>query len=164
MSDTFDDFFDKKKQREKRSTFLTVLCILTFLGSTMFIVQNGYLAIHPESQLKNMTNMEKGQTNASNPFVQKMMPALEEFKDFEKTRNNATAGAISGIMTLVGAVLMFKQNKKGFYLYVAGCFLSIITPYIIYPDNMIIKMGLAFTLFISIVFTIMYAFCLKEMR
>ncbi|MDA3613954.1 hypothetical protein [Polluticaenibacter yanchengensis] len=162
MSETFNEFFDEIKGKDKRSTFLTVLCILTFIGSTLAIFQQGYIYYKPETQYANSSNMNK--TKTDNKFVNKMAAAMEEFKDLGKIQNNAMFGMLTAIITLTGGILMFKQNKKGFYLYIAGCFLSILIPFLIYPDNFIIKLGLAFNLFICIVFCIMYAFCLKEMK
>lgn len=164
MSETFNEFFDEIKGREKRSTFLTVLCILTFIGSTMALFQQGYIYYKPETQYANSSNMNRAGAGSDNKWFQKMAASMEELRDVNKIQNNAMSGILTSILTLAGGILMFKQNKKGFYLYISGCFLSLIIPFMIYPDNFLIKIGLAFNLFISLVFSIMYAFCLKEMK
>ena len=66
-----------------------------------------------------------------------------------------------GIITLVGAVLMFFQRRVGFYVYLAGVLVGLIAPLSVVGIS---ALQTSFGVFFSLIFVGLYAYCLREMR
>ncbi len=151
-----------------RPTFLTVLCILTFIGSAWGIYQ-GISNYVSADQVAGVTGeaFEKVQEDLGDQegadVASKMLSSISEAVTPEKIKNNGIASAITSILTLIGAILMWGLNKKGFYVYVLGTVAGVVAPIVIYGGIMgaISGGGIAF---FGILFCILYALNLKHMR
>ncbi len=155
-----------------RPTFLTVLCILTFIGS-------GYSIFNAISSYKNaeiaagitgeimddaMDQIEEqAETESETEIAQNIMGSVSEGLTPKNIENMSIANGISAILCLVGAVLMWGLDKKGFYLYVIGTLVGIIAPIMIYKGILgaVAGGGIAF---FGIIFVILYGLNLKHMR
>jgi hypothetical protein len=155
-----------------RPTFLTVLCILTFFGS-------GYGLINAISSYKNaeiaaglttdllgeaMDQIEEEADNeAETEIAQKIMGAVTKGLTAENISNMAIANGISSLLCLIGAVLMWGLDKKGFYLYVIGTLTGVVAPIVIYKGLLgaVAGGGIAF---VGIIFVILYVLNLKHLR
>ncbi|MDH4473637.1 MAG: hypothetical protein QE487_13590 [Fluviicola sp.] len=87
----------------KRSNFLMVLCILTWVGSGLAILVYGYLYL----------------------IMGQMFRALQAFggdrpKELNWVMWNYLISAIAPVFCIVGAVLMWKLKRLGFYIYLLG--------------------------------------------
>lgn len=151
-----------------RPTFLTVLCILTFIGSGWSIysgITNYYTA-----------DVSYGIVNEQFDRVQEQLDNQEGAESFgklfqsigdsmtpEKIKNNGIATAITSIITLIGAILMWGLRKTGFYVYVVGALAAIIAPITIFGGfaGAMASGGAAFA---GILFIILYALNLKHLR
>jgi ABC-type antimicrobial peptide transport system permease subunit len=167
---------DNYTEKPKRSQFLTVLCILTFIGSGYGIISGiTSLTLAPKmtaeirtEQQKAMQEMKendggtKGSTESR--FARKMMGNVKDFIDPEKMKQNGMATIAANLLTFAGAFLMFRQSRKGFYMYVAGTIASVAAPLLIFQGNMLAGITALFLAFIGLVFIVMYAFCLKDME
>lgn len=151
-----------------RPTFLTVLCILTFIGSAWGIYQGISNYVSAE-QVAGVTGeaFEKVQEDLGDQegadMASKMLSAMSESTTPEKIKNSGIASALTSILTLLGAVLMWGLNKKGFYVYLIGTVAGVIAPIVIYGGIMGAIAGGA-TAFAGILFCILYALNLKHMR
>ncbi len=131
---------------KQRPLFLTILCVLGFIGSITSIVVNGIGFFKSETevvqiksgtektQLKNLFSSGKTTDNAPMP-LSNLTP--ENFEKF------SIGGIVSALLCLVGVVLIWMFKKSGFYSYVLGTFFYLITHFLLFGDN-IGAMGLSF--------------------
>jgi hypothetical protein len=169
MADIFDEL---EVQPKKRTTFITVLCILTFIYSTYSLFSSAYTYFNAEKTAietkkeadKAITNENGSQDKKSQAIVKKMMGSMVESFTKENLQKLSIAGIIDAILCLSGAFLMFRINKKGYILYVAGVTVGIIVPLMIFGSNI---MGIAMSVitgFFGLVFCILYGVNLKDMK
>lgn len=151
-----------------RPTFLTVLCILSFIGSGWGIYSglNNYNMADTAYGVVNET-FEKAQEEIDGQegaeAVGKLFQSIGDSMSPEKIRNGGIATSVTSIITLIGAILMWGLRKTGFYVYVVGAISAIIAPMVIFGGfgGMIASGGAAFG---GILFIILYALNLKHMR
>lgn len=153
-----------------RPTFLTVLCVLTFIGSAWSIygaVTNYTSAEMAVGVAKDAMDEAQDQIEAGNEevpdFVGKLLGSVGEGMTVENVKNSAIANGISAILTLLGAILMWGLNKKGFWLYVGGTLIAILAPLFIY-EGLIGVAASGGTAFIGIIFCVLYGINLKYMK
>ena len=154
-----------------RPTFLTVLCILTFIGSGFGIYSaiSNYTQAGMTSELtkdameQSRDQIEESADEKSAEIVNKMLDSVESNLTEDKVRDGAIASGIANILTLVGAVLMWGLNKKGFYLYLIGALVSVIAALFIY-DGILSAIASAGIGFFSIIFCVLYFVNLKHLR
>ena len=139
----------------KLPQFLKVLCILTFIGGGLGIFSNvfGLLALKT--------------THSFNVALMEAAAKSGEMLDPETMLYNSKVTIISGIISsigcLIGAILMWKLKKTGFYIYTFFQICSIIFP-ILFPiipgTTLMTILGLLFPL----AFIVLYAINLKHMK
>lgn len=176
--DTQNEFSDLENVVDnppKRSTFLTVVCILTFIGSGFGIFNaitnyaGAELAVASmdmagDEMNEAMDEMEESEApEGVKDFFSTLFGDIQANLTVEIIRTEALGTGISCILTLIGAILMWMLNKKGFYLYLVGIVIYIITPGVVYTGIMS-TMGVAWAAFIGILFSILYGVNLKHMR
>lgn len=164
MTDTTLDTTELNAPK-KRPVFLTVLCILTWVGSGLgflgglmsLTVLNGASETFANLERTSRVNTEFG-----------TMPSLEEYI-FWTNLQNITALLVAGLC-IFGAILMWQLKKTGFFLYLAGCVISLVVS--IMAIGVLMPSGLAGFGMIAVVigglisaaFIIMYAVNLKHMK
>ena len=131
--------------RTQRPVFLSVLCLIGFIGSFICIIENsiGFFKAQVEvnqiqsgvekTQLKNIFSASNAPhtpiTNISN-----LTP--ENYQKF------SIGGIVASLLSIVGIVLMWLLKKNGFYSFCLGTFFNIITHFLLFGDN-IGAMGLS---------------------
>jgi len=150
-----------------RSTFLTVICILTFLGSGWGVIKNirSYVTADTISLKASevIETREKLINEDKAPgFVKRIFASVNESIDPESIRTDSIVGLISNLLTLAGAVLMWNLMKAGFYFYLAGVVLIVAFPLI--TGKLIGIISGSIRGFIGVVFSVMYAVNLKYMK
>lgn len=92
-----------KEQNKKRPNLLTLLCVLTFIGSGLQIVSNFFILPNKDFILQNIEafafNMED------------FIPILEMPNEFFKLN------VLFLVMSLTGAIFMWNLKKIGFHIY-----------------------------------------------
>jgi hypothetical protein len=162
-----------------RPTLLTVLCILTFIGSgwtiitsvwsystasqTVKIFSSAVVDRPDDSTLQKDSLMRTGHKNRS-PFGQKMVLSLSKIITEENIRKSATGAIISGLCTLLGALLMWHLRRNGFYLYIMGVIVGLIVPLYLYGNNLLAIGMSSFSSFFGLVFIALYALNIKSLR
>ena len=157
---------------KKRPTFITVLCILSFIGS------GGFGLLQPLYQYATFDNTYPQQVEQIEQGIEQMEDAGMDSGTFydmavnglialEKTKENlapmTATNVLFALFSLVGIFLMFKLKKNGFYLYtVVNLFWMLVPLYFIGPE--IGMMMLGFGAAITILFIILYAVNLKHME
>ncbi|MDQ2720026.1 MAG: hypothetical protein M3Z26_09760 [Bacteroidota bacterium] len=181
MQSNLDDF---DLEPEKRSSFLTALCILTFIGSGWAIISSiwTYATASQASQMLSQTKTERRDSvlqddsvhlnlshrdssrKSKRMFGGKMGVTFSKMFTEENLHKSAIGNLVSAILTLMGALLMWRLIRKGFYLYISGIVIGIIVPFYLYGNNLIAVGISSFTSFFGLVFIALYALNLKSMK
>ena len=135
------DASEKKPQQEGRPTFLTVLCILTFIGSglsALFLLIGLVAAGAISETLSSIPGMGDIGGFGSVYFVVALVLALA---------------------SLYGAIMMWKLKKMGFYLYSGANVLVLFAPMVLASGKFSI-----FGLIITALFIILYGLNLKHLK
>jgi len=135
---------EEPEPENKRSDLLTVLCILTFIGSGMSMLANGFLflTIEPIKQLleKQSTYSFLG-TEVDMDFLLEISPVFFLLQ------------SLTLLVTIVGATQMWQQKKIGWHLYTVSQIILLMLPKLFIS-------GLPFPMFelmISSIFVYLYA-------
>lgn len=160
--------------KPERPTFLTVLCILTFVVSGYFFVQS-LIGIFVNSSM-DMTSF--------NEVTEQLYESMEEMEGEQRvfmqrlidgmqiTVNAVIENAVSlgifemitSLLGILGAVLMFRLNKKGYYLYIIAKIIGVVAPLAIIGVNILTISLYGFIAIIGILFIVLYGVNLKYMR
>jgi hypothetical protein len=161
------------EQAPLRTTFISVLCILTFIGSGWGLVMGGVKYFTADKQAVTMSMskekaaadiQQKGKDDAASKFAEKMVNSMAVFTP-ENLKKAGIAEALAALCCLGGAFLMWQLKKNGYYLYIAGTLIGIISPFVIYgSSNMMSIISSVMVGFVGIVFMILYGVNLKDMR
>jgi hypothetical protein len=173
MSELSTDF--EQQQPAKRSTFLTVLCILTFLGSGWGVIGNAITYSTAATQAKAMSivkdqasqDIEKSSTtsNEGEKIAQDMVNSMTNAFSEENLKKSGLAGILASVLCLAGAFLMWTLKKNGFYLYVVGTLVGIVAPFVIFGGaNLMSIISSVGAGFIGLIFVILYGVNLKHMK
>jgi hypothetical protein len=150
-----------------RNTFLTVICILSFIGSGWGIIKaiGNYIkadtiAAIASDAIKNREEIMDQHPDAPG-FIKRIMNSLTDNMSADNLRKNSIADLIGNLLTLLGAILMWNLNKLGFYIYTAGIVVLLIIPVLIF--KYVGVFSATFTGFIGVIFIVMYGVNLKYM-
>ncbi|MDB5277595.1 hypothetical protein QWZ08_04645 [Ferruginibacter paludis] len=118
-----------------RPLFLTVLCVLGFIGSITSIVVNAIGFFNAETevvQIKSGTQKTQlrnlfGKADASQLSLSNLTP--ENFQKF------SVGGIVSALLCLIGVALMWNFKKSGYYSYVLGTFFTLITHFLLFGEE-----------------------------
>ena len=162
-----------------RPTLLTVLCILTFIGSTGAIIKSVYNystapqsvktfisnreKIPADSTIKKDSAMGEGRRNRS-AFGVRVMSSVSKMITVENIRKSAIGDFVSGLFTLTGALFIWWLRRKGFYLYVAGTVIGIIVPFCLYGSDLLAVGISSIPSFFGLLFIALYALDFKSLR
>ena len=157
---------------KKRPTFLTVLCILSFIGSGGFgLLYSAYQYVtfdktYP-AQVEKLTEALEQLENAgmdSGFFYNNAQNSLIQLEIMSKNLETIVGtNCLFAILSLFGIFLMFKLKKSGFYLYTFVNLFWLLVPLALIDFEatlMNVMIGGA----ITILFIILYAVNLKHME
>ena len=153
-----------------RSALLTVLCILTFIGSGWGLVkaiQNFASADFAATTVNEA--MEEAQSkleeqNEVPSFVSKLFGSISEGLTPENIRKMSVFELISNALTLFGGILMWNLNRKGFWSYLIGIAILILAPMIIFHRGIIGLIASGAVGFFGVIFIVLYGVNLKQMK
>jgi hypothetical protein len=168
MADIFDEL---EEQPQKRTTFITVLCILTFIGSSWGLMKGTYAYFTAEKNAAEMQKTaikiklkDKSPDKESQAFVENITNTMEKAFTVPNLRKMALSEIAGAVLCLLGAFLMFRINTKGYFFYVAGVLLAIIVPFVLFGNNIMAIIMSVVSGFFGLVFCILYAVNLKDMK
>jgi hypothetical protein len=157
-----------------RPVFLKVLCMLTFIGSGYGIVNSAItwfnansihkIMVEKKQEILDDVNRKKQKDKESVNFAKMIMTDVYNITTPENLRRSAMSNAVSAIICLLGAILMWNLKRAGFYLYTLGTIIGIFLPFYLLGSNLIINLQAGFLSFIGILFVIFYAMNLKSMK
>jgi hypothetical protein len=155
----------------QRPTFLTVLCILSFIAGAWGVfggIQSSFTD-KPQRDLEEArTEMEEAmdQMGESSGMVANMMESAMELA--EKSAENAVTlgyvALLTSLLSLLGVWFMWNLRRMGFGIYVVASLLGLLVPFVFLGFNMMTFIGLGVGGFITVLFIILYAVNLKHMR
>ena len=168
------------EEQPLRPTLLTVLCVLTFIGSSWLFLTNIYAyataakTAQMISSVKNISQKDSAIVNDSSVqhagrkreffFGKRIMLSVSKMMTVENIRKNAIGNIISALFTLVGAIIMWQLKRSGFYLYIAGTIIGISVPFFLYGIN-VMSIGISFFLgFFGLIFIALYSLNIKSLR
>lgn len=158
----------------RRPTFLTVLCILTFVVSG-YTVLNGVFAIAFGDGFsggdwsvfnEQMQDAMRDADPESQAFLRQFFEAAAETVD-AAFRHAVTLGIVDilvGLLSVFAAVLMWRLRRSGYFLYVVVKVLAIVIPLFLLGINILTLSIYGFALFISLIMFVLYGLNLKHMR
>mgnify|MGYP005997570631 CR=1 FL=1 len=161
------------EQPKERPTFLTVLCILswitaiwTSIGALISVMtkQNSIDKLLMSKDMVENAGIEiedEGMSFLSSFMNGSLQAVKDQIDNFMliNTSNLVLYGA-----KILAVFFMFKLLKKGFWLYVFVQVLLLILPFVYMTVNSVMILGTVFTSFITLAFIIMYATNLKHMK
>ena len=158
----------------ERPTFLTVLRILTFIGSGWGIVD----AIIDYSNADNaaaaselvedamddaMDDIEDSEmSDSQKELMEGMMEGVSSSMTETNIKKSSLVAIISCLLTLEGAFLMWNLKKNGFYLYILGTIISVVGMIVIF-DGIVGAAAAGFTGFVGVLFIVLYGVNTKHM-
>ena len=152
-----------------RNTFLSVICVLTFLGSGWGIVKavRQYVTADVAAQIGSeaiQTVKDRVSQQENNPpdFVKQIMGSVAADMTPDFLRKLAIFSFIANLLTLSGAILMWNLKKAGFYLYILGIIVLVVAP--LTMGKLVGVIGASLLGFVGVVFIVMYAVNLKQME
>lgn len=168
--------YEYENEPVSRPSFLTWLCILTFVGSGWAIVSSVYTYISAnkyanilseEKPFKSDTtyvDSTKSVHNERKVFSEKIKASFSKILEKDNMRKLALGNLIAALFTLSGALVMWRLNRIGFYLYIIGVVFSLVVPFYLFGTDMIAVGATAFNNFFGVVFIALYALNLKSMK
>lgn len=158
---------------KKRSQFLTVLCILTFVFAGLSFVSSffGLFSGPLSSEMMTQKHVQMAEQIASlqevgaNGFIH-MMHQLEQMLD-DVNNHYYSVLLAKLIWTLIGAFgawQMWQGKKIGFHIYIIYCLLEIVQIYLFTSPVNIPLLVIIYDLVISGIMIILYSRNLKELK
>ena len=173
METPIDNSFEQAMQEPKRPQFLTVICVLSFIMCGLALLGGVWNMIQssPEHIAESVEKMRQFSPEMADQFEQRMADIQENtFMQISQY-----LGFIYTLISFMGVLMMWKLQRKGFFVYVAGELLFYLG-FIFAGKEMMSAMsgggtmegvGLAVVAMMVVfdaVFIIMYAVNLKHMK
>ncbi|MCL2683112.1 MAG: hypothetical protein FWE63_06485 [Bacteroidales bacterium] len=116
--------FNTEQTKPKRSTLLSVFLVLTFIGSGLNFIGNGYIALSFENVISQIEELADDEAMAS------MATLLERYVKMMEKAGNGYYGllALLALASIVGAALMWRLNKLGFHFYASAQIIMLFLP------------------------------------
>ena len=152
------DMLDATTAPAKRPGFLTVLCILTFIGAGLGIIGGIWNLVTLPSQiaaLESMSALVAG-FGAMGDEMANQIKALTEYGMI-----SAGLGLVGSALCLFGAIKMWGQAKSGFFIYVVGQVLALVGIFLIMGTSF---MAGPVAMVFPIIFIVLYALNLKHLK
>lgn len=146
-----------------RPLFLSVICIITFVFSSLGLLGSiwGCAPSTIESGLVAMLEMQAKELD----FV-----VFNESEYLKWTFYSNVAGIVGGILSVIGALAMWRLKKNGYYIYIIGYLVTTVVGFLAMSYISIGSQGgmgkaiFILNIFAMIAFFVMYGLNLKHMR
>lgn len=162
-----------EEKQVKRPTFLTVLCILTFIGSGWGVLSqlftlatSGLVNQNVQMEQYSQAMDQLSDSGVSSSFLSGLLDSSQEVIQASMMYRTqiAICGLILSIISLIGAILMFRLKRIGFCFYTAAQVLMLLVTPIFIGFSWIAVTGLIFSAIFALLFIILYALNLKYMK
>ena len=157
-------------QKGKRPTFLTVLCILTYISTGLAVISGffGLLAGKPseqiieDQQLRYISMVDDLKTADQLEFAETIdLLGKMEIERLSNYPLNPILLLIAGLLGLTGALLMWRGKKIGFHLYIVYSIFSIASIYLLSSSENITSFYIIVNFLFAGLFVFLYSRNLK---
>lgn len=156
-------------EKPVRPTFLTVLCILSFIGSGWNTIDNliSLLTFTPEkgvAQLQQITSMASAGMDSS--FIQNLMSSSIEVIQTTIAHSTGiyTFLTLFSLISLAGAFMMFNLKRVGFFLYVFAQVGQLFVLPAYSGWNLAVMIAMILTAIFALLFIILYGANYRKLR
>ena len=160
---TQDAFLEEPR---KLPDMLNVLTILTFIGSGLGALSQIYYSFNAK-KVYDMTVANQDKVAEAPSWVRNLQ-GPDPIGVATRTYDNRIAILILGVVALVlcvyGAIAMRQMKKSGFYLYLIGELLPLLTTFIFIGAAAMTGLAYIFTIIFTALFIILYATQLKYLK
>lgn len=158
--------------KPQRPVMLTVLCILTFIGSGWGILQGitGYFSAETTAEMAQVAMQDardkiEEEGEAGSKLADKILSGTSAMLQPENLKKSALFSTIASVFTLLGGILMFGLKKTGFYSYVLGTVLGVAGPFVAFGGaSLLTILSSSAVAFIGVLFVILYGLNFKYLR
>ena len=169
------NLYEFESEPEKRPSFLTWLCILTFIGSGWAIISciwsyttaaKTSMMFSQSVEMKKDSVLQKDTVAINNhaTFEGNIKASFSKILKEDNIRKTAVGGFIAALLTLTGALFMWRLKKQGFYIYILGVVFGILVPFYIFGNDLLAVGATSFANFFGLLFIALYALNLKSMN
>lgn len=156
---TMSETLDGNVGTGKRPSFLTVLCILTFIGAGLGILGGIWNMITIPSQIETIKGLGALATGLGGDLGAELTAQIEALEKFGMI--SAGLSLVGSILCLLGALKMWKMAKSGYFMYIAGQVLALVGVFLIMGTSWLAgPIGMIF----PIAFIVMYTLNLKHLK
>jgi hypothetical protein len=170
--ETFEPVIDRAPEKEPRPSFLTVLCILSFI-SIGLALSSGFMGLISGPMSEDMILEQKKQwakmsdelrSVGADGFVQ-ILDQFSRMLDSLAANHygNTIATILVHLIGIIGVIFMWQGRKNGFHLYIVYSILSILQLYLFVSPADIPTIMVVVNLLISGLFIFLYSRNLKWM-
>ena len=152
-------------EKPVRPTFLTVLCILTFIGSGWGLINNLFqLAMFTPERL--VVQIQQAGAEAQPSWVSSIMSSSLEVLQTTIMHGKAiySLAALCAVISLIGAFMMYKLKRNGFYLYAIAQIGQLFILPIYSGWNSVVVISMAMSGFLALVFIILYGLNYSKLK
>lgn len=168
MSDVLDQTYEQGPP--KRPVFITVLCILTFVSCGLSFISSIYGLATANKSEETVKAFSRLQENDSLPVLfGDVSEGMVKIAEWTVTSHYLSLGNV--LICLVGALLMWRLRKVGYFIYIFGQILPFIALVGMYSAvqnvpflGITMLIGSIVTAIFAIAFIIMYGLNVKHMR
>jgi len=155
-----------------RPTFLTVVCIISFIGLGLSILNNISTVIissagsYLYSMIQDSLEMALQEASNSDPGSALLLEHIFDavLKLFAVLPLFAALVLVCAIIALVGVIFMWNLKKLGFYLYTGAKVVMVFLPVLLIGSNFLSIIMALGTFFFAAIFVTLYGLNLKAMR
>jgi hypothetical protein len=157
-----------------RPVFLTILCIFTFIGSTLWIVWSttNFITAQVTSEIERKEGLKNSDMGgdisidkSENRLRNNQFNETQAFAEPQKLGKYFLLQGVSAVITLFGGIFMFRLKRVGFWGYLLGNIVSIVSPVLIFGLNKTSAANSSLYFgFLGLLFVLMYAVNLKHMH
>jgi hypothetical protein len=128
----------------KRPTFITVICIISFILNGFSFINNMAVFNEPSKEAAILsTEMQQQQQTITKSATddatkQQLSQMLEKFTGTISTpmvKKLALYSVIAALICLMGTSLMWRLKKSGFHFFIVGTIISVLSPFILFGGN-----------------------------
>ena len=149
-----------------RPVFLTVLCILTFVGSGIGLFVGSILLLF--STIMTSVLMNEHEQGGYNSFSHASHSTTSDLKDWITTPGVLVGFALlllaSASLTLFGGIRMYRLRQSGYYFYIFGQVINILLPFFLFGATLVGFLQCIFPFVFGIGFIVMYGVNYKYMK
>jgi hypothetical protein len=171
--ETIESIDNQPSLKQQRPSFLTVLCILTFIA-TGWGVMTGFLGLFSAAPTDEIIQAQQlkiiilaDELRTAN--VEYLAGVIDQFglmqtEIFQNFKLHVLITLFVSLIGLGGSLLMFKGKKLGFHLYIIYSILSVISIYAVASSSNISSFHIITNISVSGIFILMYSRNLKWLK